>query len=86
MKNHIQEKNEVTLLQVTNIRAGVNAGNYIKKRCNEMDPEKLRLNTDERSAPVVLRSGFPHQVQMTTHHPTQLKVVRFLVPTAHQGT
>lgn len=34
---------------------------------------------------VVPRSGFPRQAQMTTHHPTRLKLSRLLVPTAHHS-
>lgn len=61
-EKHIQGKNEVTLLQVINICAGINPGNGIKEGCNELESGKYRLNPSERSEPAVQRSGFPHKV------------------------
>lgn len=84
-EKHIQGKNEVTLRQVINICAGISPGNGIKESCNEMESGKFRLNPSERSEPAVQRSDFPHKVQMTSKHPTQLKVGGFSIPTAYSS-
>lgn len=75
----------MTLLRVTTICTDTNAENCTPKSCNEMGSEPPRLNPGERCEPVVLRSGFPHQAQVTTHHPARLTVGRFVVPAAREG-